>query len=92
MVATASVVGGQPTWIELDGKVYEAKPDARGPIGGGNGYANIITQGDHTVKDLEALLYALSKSQMPVSSGITTRHSRLQPDNCFHKVQLGWSS
>ena len=26
-----------PTWIETDGTVYGAKPDDRGPIGGGSG-------------------------------------------------------
>ena len=49
--------------MEIDNTVYGAKPDERGPIGGGTGYANIITNGDHTVKDLDALLSALSKAR-----------------------------
>ena len=53
----------EPTWVEIDNTVYGAKPDERGPIGGGNGYANITTKGDYTVKDLDALLGALSKAK-----------------------------
>ncbi len=53
----------EPTWVEIDGVVYGAKPDARGPLGGGAGYANIVTQGDFTVKDLDALVDALSKAK-----------------------------
>jgi len=30
--------------VEIDNTVYGAKPDKRGPIGGGNGYANIVTK------------------------------------------------
>jgi hypothetical protein len=48
--------------VEVNNTVYGAKPDRRGPIGGGNGYANIATKGDYTVKDLDALLDALSKA------------------------------
>jgi hypothetical protein len=50
------------TWVEIGNQVYGAKPDARGPIGGGNGYRNIITKGDYTVTDLDSLLDALSKA------------------------------
>jgi len=57
------VAAEQPTWVEIDNTVYGAKPDERGPIGGGNGYANITTKGDYTVKDLDALLDALSKAK-----------------------------
>lgn len=52
-----------PTWVEIDNTIYGARPDERGPIGGGNGYANITTKGDYTVKDLDALLDALSKAK-----------------------------
>jgi len=55
------VAADEPTWVEIDRSIYGAKPDERGSIGGGSGYANIITKGDYTVKDLEALLDALSK-------------------------------
>jgi len=52
-----------PTWVEIDGKTYGAKPDERGPIGGGEGYRRIVTEGDYTVKTLDALLDALSKAE-----------------------------
>jgi hypothetical protein len=53
----------EPTWIEIDGALYGAKPDERGPIGGGAGYANVVTSGDFVVKDLDSLLEALSKAK-----------------------------
>ena len=53
----------EPTWVEIDNTVYGAKPDERGPIGGGTGYADITTKGSYTVKDLDALLNALSKAK-----------------------------
>ncbi len=57
------IAADEHTWIEIDGAVYGAKPDDRGPIGGGNGHSNIITKGDYTVSDLDALLDALSKAK-----------------------------
>ena len=57
---SASVPVDEPTWVNINNTVYGAKPDERGPIGGGNGYTNIITKGDYTVKNLDALLNALS--------------------------------
>jgi len=59
----SSVIAELPTWIEIEATVYGAKPDQRGPIGGGNGYANIVTKGDYTAKDLDSLLDALSKAK-----------------------------
>ena len=53
----------EPAWREIDGVVYGAKPDERGPIGGGEGYANVVTKGDFTVKDLDSLLDALSQEK-----------------------------
>ena len=53
----------EATWVEIDGVQYGAKPDERGPIGGGEGYANIVTSGDYTVKNIEELRDALSKAQ-----------------------------
>ena len=47
------------TWIEKNGQIYGAKPDALGPIGGGSGYKKIITKGHYNVKDLDGLLAAL---------------------------------
>jgi hypothetical protein len=50
-------------WIQIGGSVYGAKPDDRGPIGGGNGYQNAVTRGDYTVTDLDSLLAALTKAR-----------------------------
>jgi len=52
-----------PTWVSIGNAIYGAKADERGPIGGGQGYANTITTGDYTVKDLDALLGALSRAK-----------------------------
>ena len=49
------------TWVEIDNVVYGAKPDEQGSIGGGTTYANIITSGDYTVKNLDDLMKELSK-------------------------------
>lgn len=51
------------SWVERDGAVYGAKPDERGPIGGGEGYTKIVTEGDFTVESLEALIDALAQAQ-----------------------------
>jgi hypothetical protein len=51
------------TWIEVDGVVYGAKPDERGPIGGGAGYTGVITQGDHTATNLDQLIDALANAK-----------------------------
>ena len=42
--------------------MYGARPDQRGPIGGGDGYANSVARGDYTVNDLDSLLDALSRA------------------------------
>ncbi len=52
-----------PTWVELEGSVYGAQPDQRGPLGGGEGYADVITSGDYHVQNVDALLEALSLAQ-----------------------------
>ena len=49
--------------MEIDNVIYGAAPDKLGPIGGGDGYANVITKGDFTVKDVDSLLGALSKAK-----------------------------
>jgi hypothetical protein len=49
--------------VKVDNIVYGAKADERGPIGGGNGYANIVTKGDYTADNLNDLLEALSKAK-----------------------------
>jgi len=62
-IALPCTAADERTWIEIDGTVYGARPDDRGPIGGGNGYSNVTIRGDYTVSDLDALLDALSKAQ-----------------------------
>lgn len=62
-IAQFCVADDKATWVEIDNTVYGAKPDKHGPIGGGDGYANIVTKGDYVVKDLDALLKALSKAK-----------------------------
>ncbi len=55
--------GAQATWVEVEGVVYGAQPDERGPIGGGEGYTRIVTGGDYTVTDLHGLLEALAQAK-----------------------------
>jgi hypothetical protein len=62
-IASSCVAADQPMWVEIDNTLYGAKPDQRGPVGGGNGYADITAKGDHTPKDLNGLLDALSKAK-----------------------------
>ncbi len=66
-IASSFVIANEAMWVEIDGLVYGAKADERGPIGGGDGYANVVTKGDFCVTDLDGLLEALSK----VKSGQT---------------------
>lgn len=51
------------TWVEIDGEIYGAKPDERGPIGGGEGYTDIITSGDVTVRTADDLVAALAAAE-----------------------------
>ena len=51
------------TWVEVDGEVYGAKPNELGPIGGGEGYASIVTEGDYTVSNVDELREALAQAQ-----------------------------
>lgn len=53
----------QESWVERDGVVYGAKAGDTGPIGGGEGYKNVVTEGDYTVKSVEGLVEALGKAQ-----------------------------
>ena len=62
-ITPSFTLADEPTWVERDGVVYGAKADERGPIGGGDGYVNIVTNGDYTVRDLDSLLDALSKAK-----------------------------
>lgn len=60
-IVSSLVFGNERTWMEIDGVVYGAKPSESGPIGGGGGYANIVTKGDFNITDLDSLLEALSE-------------------------------
>lgn len=51
------------TWVELDNAIYGAKPDERGPIGGGKGFTDVVTAGDYTVRSLASLIEALAKAK-----------------------------
>ncbi|MFO7907091.1 MAG: right-handed parallel beta-helix repeat-containing protein [Planctomycetota bacterium] len=51
------------TSVEIDGEVYGAKSDQRGPIGGGDGYARPITGGNYTATTLEELIESLEKAE-----------------------------
>jgi len=51
------------TWREINGRVYGARPDDSGPLGGGPGYRHVVTRGDYTVKTAEELIEALEKAQ-----------------------------
>jgi hypothetical protein len=51
------------SWREFQNKIYGAKPDETGPIGGGKGYVDAFTQGDFEVSDVEELLQALSEAK-----------------------------
>lgn len=53
----------EQTWVELDGTTYGAQPGSHGPIGGGDGYARIITEGDYHVSTRPELIEALSEAQ-----------------------------
>jgi len=68
-VAHARIDDGPPpedlgqTWVEIDGEIYGAKPNELGPIGGGAGYQQIVTEGDYRVATVDALCEALGKAQ-----------------------------
>jgi hypothetical protein len=51
------------TWVEINGQVYGARPDGTGPIGGGQGYQRIVTDGDYRVSTVDELREALAKAQ-----------------------------
>ncbi|MFA7172783.1 MAG: hypothetical protein WC340_05120 [Kiritimatiellia bacterium] len=62
-IASFCVAADEATWVEIANVIYGAKPDKLGPTSGGDGYANIITEGDYTITDLDALLNALSQAK-----------------------------
>lgn len=51
------------TWVEIDGETYGARPDSQGPIGGGLGYAHVVTDGNYHAKSIDELLDALGKAK-----------------------------
>jgi len=51
------------TWVEFDGVTYGAKANDRGPIGGGEGYTEIVTEGDYSATSLEVLIESLKKAK-----------------------------
>jgi hypothetical protein len=51
------------TWVRIGGEIYGAKPDDRGPIGGGQGYANVVRNGDFLVRTVEELAAALKQAK-----------------------------
>ena len=51
------------TWVKIKGKIYGAKQDKRGPIGGGYGYRKVVRQGDCCVETLDELLDSLAKAR-----------------------------
>jgi len=68
IVALALGLGGDAqdegqTWVEIDGVLYGARADERGPIGGGEGYTAIVTEGDYVVETLEQLTDALAQAE-----------------------------
>ena len=46
----------------IDGETIGARANAEGPIGGGAGYARIVTEGDHCVTTVEELVDALGRA------------------------------
>jgi hypothetical protein len=61
--ALRATVGLGQTWVEIGGNTYGAKPDERGPIGGGPGYNGVVTKGSYRVATLDDLLRALQKAK-----------------------------
>jgi hypothetical protein len=51
------------TWVEIGGETYGARPDERGPIGGGKEYRNVVMNGDLLVRTVDELAAALKKAQ-----------------------------
>jgi hypothetical protein len=48
------------SWHLVGGEIFGARPDDTGPLGGGAGYAKIVTTGDHLVADVRGLIRALA--------------------------------
>jgi len=52
-----------PSWKSIGNKIYGAKADDMGPLGGGKGYKRIVTNGDLVAEDLESLIDCLAKAK-----------------------------
>ena len=63
MTLAAVLAAEDPVCIELNGAVYGARADERGPIGGGSGYVPAVTSGEITADTLETLIDALAKAE-----------------------------
>lgn len=53
----------EASWKSIGGRIYGAKPDESGPLGGGDHYGDIITRGDFEVSDLGGLIEALEQAK-----------------------------
>src|SRR5690606_36787422 len=53
----------EASWKSIGGRIYGAKPDESGPLGGGDHYGGIITRGDFEVSDLGGLIEALEQAK-----------------------------
>ena len=62
-LASGVVADGDATCVEIEGVTFGAKPDERGPIGGGAGYTAVVTGGDFTATTLEELNDALGTAE-----------------------------
>jgi hypothetical protein len=51
------------TWFEKDGKIFGARADKDGPLGGGTGYKRIVIDGDYRIKDREDIVAALKDAK-----------------------------
>jgi hypothetical protein len=60
---TLAIPAEKQTWKKIGNKIYGAKADEQGPIGGGEGYKRIVTKGDFVAEDLETLIDVLSKAK-----------------------------
>ena len=49
----------EDSWVEINSKIYGAKPDPTGPIGGGGNYRKVITAGDLEAGNVDELIEAL---------------------------------
>ena len=58
-----TVFAVEPTWMQMGDTVYGARPDARGPIGGGEAYTGVVTTGHYQVDNVDTLLAALAEAR-----------------------------